>query len=77
MTPTLSRRAMSNEASLKAPPHEAQNAISPLKDFDLRGRVFVVTGGGRGLGLSMAEALMEAGGEGGFLLFPIAVDLVC
>lgn len=60
---------MSNEASLKAPPHEAQNAISPLKDFDLRGRVFVVTGGGRGLGLSMAEALMEAGGEGGFLYF--------
>lgn len=31
-------------------------------DFDLRGRVFVVTGGARGLGLSLAEALAETGG---------------
>lgn len=33
-------------------------------DFDLAGKAFVVTGGARGLGLSLAEALVEAGGKG-------------
>ncbi|RHZ60251.1 hypothetical protein CDV55_103551 [Aspergillus turcosus] len=32
-----------------------------FKEFDLADRVYAVTGGGRGLGLAMAEALMEAG----------------
>ncbi|PTB70215.1 NAD(P)-binding protein [Trichoderma citrinoviride] len=32
-------------------------------DFDLAGKAFVVTGGARGLGLAMAEALVEAGGK--------------
>ncbi|XXH00881.1 hypothetical protein Hte_007232 [Hypoxylon texense] len=32
-------------------------------DFNLNGRVFVVTGGARGLGLSLAEALAETGGN--------------
>ncbi|KAJ4422855.1 hypothetical protein N0V82_002511 [Gnomoniopsis sp. IMI 355080] len=32
-------------------------------DFDLAGRVFIVTGGAQGLGLAMAEALVEAGGK--------------
>lgn len=35
-----------------------------FKDFDLAGGVYIVTGGARGLGLSMAEALCEAGGKG-------------
>ncbi|KAL4925458.1 putative short chain dehydrogenase/oxidoreductase [Aspergillus undulatus] len=30
-------------------------------EFDLHGRVYAITGGGRGLGLAMAEALLEAG----------------
>ncbi|KAI0481754.1 short-chain dehydrogenase [Xylaria cf. heliscus] len=34
-----------------------------LADFDLRGRVFLVTGGARGLGLALAEALVETGGK--------------
>ncbi|KAK2763885.1 hypothetical protein FQN54_009503 [Arachnomyces sp. PD_36] len=34
-----------------------------FREFDLQGKVFAVTGGGRGLGLAMAEALVEAGGE--------------
>ncbi|KAJ3456052.1 hypothetical protein MRS44_016075 [Fusarium solani] len=32
-------------------------------DFDLAGRVFVVTGGAQGLGLALAEGLVEAGGK--------------
>lgn len=35
-----------------------------LADFDLKGRVFVVTGGASGIGLAMAEGLVEAGGKG-------------
>ncbi|KAI0527940.1 short-chain dehydrogenase [Xylaria bambusicola] len=34
-----------------------------LADFDLEGRVFIVTGGARGLGLCLAEGLVEAGGN--------------
>ncbi|KAI0802366.1 short-chain dehydrogenase [Xylaria sp. FL0064] len=34
-----------------------------LADFDLKGGVFIVTGGARGLGLSLAEGLVEAGGQ--------------
>jgi hypothetical protein len=33
-------------------------------DFDLAGKVFVVTGGAQGLGLALAESLVEAGGKG-------------
>ncbi|KAF2100190.1 NAD(P)-binding protein [Rhizodiscina lignyota] len=32
-------------------------------DFDLGGGVFIVTGGAQGLGLAMAEGLVEAGGK--------------
>lgn len=32
-----------------------------FKDFDLPGGVYIFTGGARGLGLCMAEALVEAG----------------
>lgn len=32
-------------------------------DFDLGGRTFIVTGGARGLGLTLAEGLVEAGGR--------------
>lgn len=33
-------------------------------DFSLRGKVFIVTGGAQGLGLALAEGLVEAGGKG-------------
>lgn len=33
-------------------------------DYDVAGKVFIVTGGAQGLGLTMAEALVEAGGKG-------------
>ena len=35
--------------------------MSSLKLFDLSGKVSIVTGGGRGLGLALAEGLAEAG----------------
>ncbi|CAG8041406.1 unnamed protein product [Penicillium olsonii] len=34
-----------------------------FSEFDLEGRVYAITGGGGGLGLSMAEALIEAGAK--------------
>ena len=41
-----------------------------FSEFDLEGRVYAITGGGRGLGLSMAEALVEAGAKGTFIASP-------
>jgi hypothetical protein len=38
--------------------------LQRFREFELQGKVFAVTGGARGLGLAMAEALMEAGGQG-------------
>lgn len=35
-------------------------------EFDIQGYVIIVTGGGRGLGLTMAEALYQAGAIGEF-----------
>ncbi|KAJ8112451.1 hypothetical protein ONZ43_g5392 [Nemania bipapillata] len=46
-----------------APSREENIGQKRLADFDLEGRVFIVTGGARGLGLSLAEALVETGGK--------------
>ena len=35
-----------------------------FKEFDLANRAAIVTGGAQGLGLAMAEVLVEAGGHG-------------
>ena len=35
-----------------------------FKEFDMQDRVYAITGGARGIGLSMAEALLEAGAKG-------------
>lgn len=45
-------------------PRGAEVGSKRFGDFDLAGKVFVVTGGARGLGLALAEALIEAGGRG-------------
>ncbi|KAI2465207.1 NAD(P)-binding protein [Annulohypoxylon bovei var. microspora] len=46
-----------------APDPRANVGQKRLADFDLNGKVFIVTGGARGLGLSLAEALAETGGK--------------
>ena len=47
-----------------APPRETAVGGKRFADFDLSGKTFIVTGGARGLGLAIAEALVEAGGKG-------------
>lgn len=50
------------EAALKAAEDPSfKPRLTLQKEFDLTGRVAVVSGGNRGLGLEMAEALCEAG----------------
>ena len=58
-------RAPSNIAQ-RLPDPEHPGRTQRFRDFDLEGKVFVVTGGGRGLGLTLAEVLVEAGGKGVF-----------
>ncbi|OLN81955.1 Sorbose reductase SOU1 [Colletotrichum chlorophyti] len=45
------------------PSRDANFGKSQFADFNLKGRTFIVTGGAQGLGLSLAEALGEAGGK--------------
>ena len=48
----------------RMPPKDSIKNGHRFKEFDLNDRVYAITGGGRGLGLAMAEALMEAGAKG-------------
>lgn len=45
-------------------PKEFEVGSKRFADFDLAGRTYVVTGGAQGLGLALAEGLVEAGGKG-------------
>jgi hypothetical protein len=60
------RRRLATAAGIKQtlPNEPLQKTDQRFQAFQLRGKVFAVTGGGRGLGLTIAEALVEAGGEG-------------
>ncbi|KAK2012055.1 short-chain dehydrogenase [Colletotrichum eremochloae] len=52
-----------NPATEILPPRETNFGKAQFADFNLKGRSFIVTGGAQGLGLSIAEALAEAGGK--------------
>ncbi|KAF2458490.1 hypothetical protein BDY21DRAFT_370729 [Lineolata rhizophorae] len=57
--------ASASQAGAKRAVHELYEDVGSKKlaDFDLKGGVYVVTGGARGLGLHLAEGLVEAGGK--------------
>lgn len=53
-----------NPANELAPNADVNVGQKRLADFDLKGKVFIVTGAAQGLGLALAEGLVEAGGKG-------------
>ncbi|WQF81109.1 Putative short-chain dehydrogenase/reductase SDR, NAD(P)-binding domain superfamily [Colletotrichum destructivum] len=59
-----------NAATEIVPPRETNFGKAQFADFNLKGRAFIVTGGAQGLGLSIAEALAEAGGKGEKAVMP-------
>ncbi|KKZ68871.1 alcohol dehydrogenase [[Emmonsia] crescens] len=52
-----------NNSSHKSHYHHHHNHQKMYPNFSLKNKVYVVTGGARGLGLCMAEAMTEAGAE--------------
>ncbi|PWY89029.1 oxidoreductase [Aspergillus heteromorphus CBS 117.55] len=58
-TPHSAHHIQTRIPDLKAEPKKSHR----FREFDLEDRVYAITGGGRGLGLAMAEALMEAGAK--------------
>ncbi|KAF9700267.1 hypothetical protein EKO04_001656 [Ascochyta lentis] len=63
---TLLQRGLAThrDVTYKQTPYERRENVGDRKHshFDIGGKVFVVTGGGQGLGFSIAEGLVEAGG---------------
>ncbi|KAK0757767.1 hypothetical protein N5P37_009783 [Trichoderma harzianum] len=58
---TAARRKMHSSPVLQSPPLEPTTRPHLLAEFSMKDKVVVISGGGRGLGLVQAEALLEAG----------------
>ena len=80
--PVLARRSWVRNSSsfvddaiqqLRMAPNEKASYLSVgkrrMRDFDIAGGTYVVTGGAQGLGLNLAEALCEAGAKGKLMPF--------
>lgn len=65
-TTLLQRRGFAShrDVTYEQTPYEKRENVGHRKygHFDIGGKVFIVTGGGQGLGFSIAEGLVEAGG---------------
>lgn len=66
-----------NPAHELAPKGDVNVGRKRFADFDIAGRVFIVTGGARGLGLTLAEGLVEAGGKGKWLHLGLLRIILC
>ena len=62
--PSAQRRPLHDTSGQPGGAVTGRKSRARFADFDLTGRALVVTGGARGLGLALAEALAEAGGKG-------------
>lgn len=62
--PSLQTRQQSTTKAKGLPPKDISSPDRRrFADFEVAGKVFIVTGGARGLGLTLAEGLAEAGGK--------------
>ncbi|KAK4570471.1 hypothetical protein LTR86_002551 [Recurvomyces mirabilis] len=61
----LKKRLLQRPSAIaqRLPDPDVEHGPHRLREFELDGRVFIVTGGAQGLGLTLAEALVEAGGH--------------
>lgn len=57
------KHSPANEPNPPRAPEDVKIGRKQFADFNLAGKVIAVTGGARGLGLAMAEGLVEAGGK--------------
>lgn len=66
ITASHASAASPDHVQTKLPPATGTRNTQRFREFNLQDRIFAVTGGARGLGLAMAEALMEAGANGNY-----------